>query len=100
MRLTTQAAAAIKQAGCLVERDQAMASLAGLLDPGKTLSTWTLAGRVADRLRLFLSTAHDRIAAGHREPHNELERALMAVCVADCPTSQRRLFDLLAELGF
>ena len=98
-RLSDQTHAAIEAAVALIDRDQTLADLRDLLDPAGRLSTWGLAGELSERLSRFQATAWPRIRGGHREPQGALEAGLSALCAAGCPSSQRRLFDLLAELG-
>ena len=98
--LTLQSRCALARAVELCERDYALRALAETLDPGATLSTWQLAGRLSDRIKRFRSTAYPRIQKGHRSPQSATELALLAIVGADCPQSARRLYDLLAELGF
>jgi hypothetical protein len=40
----------------------------------------------------------DRIEAGGRAPRDGIEGALLTLRRTGCPTSQRRLYDLLADL--
>lgn len=100
MRLSSQTEQARRRADLLEQRDQALTALAELLDPDRALSCWSLAGVLSGRLRRFRSAAYHRIVQGGREPYSPAEAALAACCAASCPTSQRKLFDLLAELGF
>ena len=88
----------IELADALVRRDLALVRLVTLLDPGNRLSTNGRAGAVSDRLRSFLDRAWPCIEAGDRQAHNPVESAMADLCRAGCPTSARRLFDLLAEL--
>lgn len=98
LRISDQSAEAIKLADRLVHRDFALQNIRDLLDPRAHLSTWALAGVISGRLRQFQDIAWPRIAESHREPRGALETALMLLCRADCPASQRRLFEILAEL--
>ena len=98
LRLSDQAAAAIRQAERLAYRDFALQNLRELLDPNHQLSTWKLAGVISGHLRRFRSTAWPRVQAGHREPRSALEAALWHCCAGDCPGSLRRVFDLLVDL--
>lgn len=98
LRLSDQAADAIQNANRLVNRDRALVMLADLLNPSRDWSTWRLAGEISGHQRRFRSTAWPRIQTGHREPQNALETALMHCCAGDCPSSQRRVFDLLVDL--
>lgn len=89
--LSEQTIAAIRTAELLTQRDLALHKISKLLNPSGNLSTWAYAGRVSEALCRYRATSH-------REPRNNLEAGLAAVCEADCPTSQRRLFDLLVDL--
>jgi len=89
--------AALQQAAAMVERDGALSDLVGLLDPRRELSLWMVAGMVA-RMLATHQVALDRIEAGHREPRTGIEVALLTLRRVGCPTSQRRLYDLMADL--
>lgn len=97
--LTLATRQALAKAVLLAERDHALADLVRMLDPSGSLSAWQAAGLISGRLRRFKAIVWPRITQGHREPRNALENLLDTLCRAPCPCSQRRLFDLLAELG-
>jgi hypothetical protein len=84
------------QTQAMIRRDLALSVVVRVLDGERRLSCWKCAGLVAEQLRRF-TTARRRIEAGHREPQNEFESALLDLGDA-CPGTQRRLFDLLREL--
>jgi len=95
--ISTQTTEALRQAAQLVERDRALSELIGLLDPAREVSLWTTAGTIT-RMMQTHAVALDRIEAGSREPRTDIERALLTLRRTGCPTSQRRCFDLLADL--
>ena len=97
-RLTAGTRNQIALAHKMLARDLALIRLVDLVDPAGNLSTNGRAGAVSDRLRSFLDRAWPCIEAGDRQAHNPVESAMADLCRAGCPTSARRLFDLLAEL--
>lgn len=98
MRLSEQTREALRLADSLVERDQALIALRDLVDPSGRLTAWALAGAISERLRRFQEAAWPRIARGYREPQNAVEKALVALSTADCPTSQKRLHGVLRTI--
>ena len=95
--ISTQTTEALRQAALLVERDRALAALVGVLDPGRTQSLHTLAGHVL-RMQATHARGLDRVEAGGRPPRDGIEAALLTLRRTGCPTSQRRLYDLLTDL--
>jgi hypothetical protein len=95
--ISTQTTEALRQAAQLVERDQALSALVTALDPGRTQSLHTLAGHVL-RMQETHARGLDRIEAGGRAPRDGIEGALLILRRTGCPTSQRRLYDLLTDL--
>jgi len=98
-RLTTGTRNQIELANLLIARDRALAELVGLVDPAGSMSTNARAEAIAARMRPFLDRAWPRIHSGCRSPRGPLEAALCDLAKANCPTSQRRIFDLLAEIS-
>ena len=96
--LTAQALTARRLAEALEARDHALRELVGLVDPEDQLSTWARAGLIAEALEPFSGTPY-RILTHTRRPKSDTDRCLFALCEAECPGSQRRIFDLLRELG-
>jgi len=74
---------------------QALADLAQVLDPGRKLGRWQLAGRLSAHLARFESTSWPRIHRGGREPRGPAEAAMVRIMAANLPMSQRRLVDLI-----
>ena len=97
--VSDQTRAAVAQAEALLARDAALAQLVAALDPSDRASTWNRAQNIAARLKRFETTTWPRIRAGHRQPRDTTEEALLALCVADTPRSPRRLWGLLVDLG-
>ena len=95
--ISSQTTEALRQAALLVERDRALAALVGVLDPDRTQSLHTLAGHVL-RMQETHARGLDRIEAGGRAPRDAIEGALLTLRRTGCPTSQRRLYDLLSDL--
>lgn len=100
LRLSDKTADAIRTAQALVARDRALCELCVMIDPDRRLSTNGRAEALASALRRFERAAYPRIAQGCRAPRSAFEEALCAVLAAPGPRSSRKLFDLLAELGF
>ena len=95
--ISTASRAALQQAAAMVERDAALSDLVAVLDPGRTQSLHTLAGHVL-RMQETHARGLDRIEAGGRAPRDAIEAALLTLRRTGCPTSQRRLYDLLTDL--
>ena len=95
--ISSQTTEALRQAAQLVERDQALAALVGVLDPDRTQSLHGLAGVVCRMLETH-STGLARILAGARPPRDEIEVALVTLYRVGCPASQRQLYRLLGDL--
>ena len=81
----------------MVERDQALGDLVALLDPDRSQSLHTLAGILVRMLETH-ARGLDRIEAGGRVPRDGIEAALLTLRRVGCPTSQRRMYDLLQDL--
>ena len=98
MSISTQARAAQRTAALLVARDAALLELATMLDPHGVRVPWQIAGEIAGLLRRFMDTPYRRIVSGARAPRGDIEVALLRLAEGACPTSQRRICDLLREL--
>jgi hypothetical protein len=96
--LSTQARQAQRQAEALVARDRALLELATMLSPHGTRGPWELAGEIAGLLRRFMDTPYRRILSGARPARGDVEPLLLSLVQGGCPTSQRRICDLLREL--
>jgi hypothetical protein len=96
--LSTQARRAQRAAALLVARDLALQSLVELLDPGRTRSSWQVAGEVAQLLSRFTGEPYRRIRSGARAPRGAIEPLLLRLAEGGTPTSQRRVYGLLAQL--
>ena len=95
--ISTQTTEALRQAALLVERDQALAALVGVLDPERSMSLWALAGTIT-RMQTTHAVAINRIEAGARPVRDDIEAALLTLRRTGCPSSQRRCFALLQDL--
>jgi hypothetical protein len=95
--ISTATHAALQQAAAMVERDAALSALVGALDPKRTQSLYTLAGHIL-RMRATHARGLDRIEAGGRTPRDVTEAALLTLRRTGHPTSQKRLYELLADL--
>jgi hypothetical protein len=98
LALSSQARAAQRQAALLAERDRALLDLVAMLDPHGTRVAWQVAGEIAGLLRRFSGEPLRRIQAGHRSPRGDIEPLLLSLVEGGTPTSQRRVYGLLAEL--
>lgn len=96
--LSSQTRAAMRQAEALAERDAAALELVAMLDPHRTRAAWHVAGELAALLKRFSGEPLRRIQAGYRGPRGDVEPLLLALVQGGCPTSQRRICDLLREL--
>ncbi|MFO7857993.1 MAG: hypothetical protein R6V11_03640 [Ectothiorhodospiraceae bacterium] len=95
--ISTATREALDRAHALVQRDAALSDLVAALDPKRTQSLHTLAGHVL-RMQETHARGLDRIEAGARPPRDGIEAALLILRRTGCPTSQRRLYDLLTDL--
>lgn len=89
---------ALRHAERLAERDRALLELVGMLDPAGTRRPWEVAGELAGMLARFVDTPYKRIVSGARPPRGGVEPLLLSLVEGGCPTSQRRVYGLLAEL--
>jgi len=95
--ISTATREALDRAHALVQRDQALSDLVGVLDPARSESLWVMAGTITRMLETH-ATALNRIEAGGRLPRDGVEVALLTLRRTGCPTSQRRCYDLLQDL--
>ena len=95
--ISSQTTEALRQAAQLVERDRALAALVGVLDPKRAASLYSLAGTIT-RMMQTHDVGVQRVLAAGRPPRDEIEVALVTLYRTGCPTSQRRLYDLLTDL--
>ena len=95
--ISSQAIEAQRLAADLMQRDLALGDLVAALDPGRTQSLHTLAGIIV-RMQATHARGLDRVEAGARPPRDGIEAALLILRRTGCPTSQRRLYDLLSDL--
>jgi hypothetical protein len=95
--ISSQAIEAQRLAADLMQRDLALGDLVSVLDPGRTQALHGLAGTIT-RMMQTHATGVQRVLAGGRPPRDEIEAALVVLVRVGCPSSQRRLFDLLTDL--
>jgi hypothetical protein len=81
----------------MATRNRALLRAAGILDAGRNLPAWELAGHLAHEVNRFETAIWPRIQQGTQGPLSPLQSALRDAFAtgAKVLTSRRRLYDLL-----